>query len=759
MTNVIPPSGVSPLDLALYVILYNTNHPRSKAMNNRYFWLLFTSFLFGSSYASNSVVDSLLNVINTNTDLDESQLYDLHYQLGSTYGSRTEEKYEESADHYSKALIIARKEYATQKIADCLFGIGLSYQRRNNFEEALATYNKILSLPPSKVREASKPKVYTQVSTIYQALGDFQKAFDNQIKALLIYEINNDSLGIANANYNLGSIFYYQKRYQHALEYYQNATDLVNALGNQKFYYSCAAALGSVYEKLEDYDNSLKYNRIALKLAEEQKYKTGISYAQGNIAMNYYSQGQYAKAEFFLNQSISIKRELGDQFGQIGSSLDLSQVYISWEKPEKAIALLERALDQSITLDLKNRQSEIYKKLAAIYDNLGQHVESHTYFKKYVALKDSLLNEKTLEEIGQSQKRYEVQKREHEIELLTKENQLLGKDKKIQKLQVYIFAILSIAFILFLFWYRRQFKLQQQLNFLLAEKNDEIENQNEVLIKTQTDLVAANKQLEENNNLLEDKNIEIEVKNKQLENSNEDLKQFAYVASHDLKEPLRMIKSYTTLLQKRYNTLYDDTGKEFMTFVVDAVDRMETLLEDLLDYSKAGTQEAPKEAMSINEVIRMAEANLRHRLGTHNAQLIIRNQQFPSIRAHRTQLLQLLQNLISNGVKFKGEREPVVIIDGDWKENEYVVQVKDNGIGISKQNQKKVFEMFKRLHTREEYEGTGIGLATCKRIVNSWGGDIWIESTEGVGSSFFFSIPNYALEDTLSADPNTIPMS
>ena len=244
--------------------------------------------------------------------------------------------------------------------------------------------------------------------------------------------------------------------------------------------------------------------------------------------------------------------------------------------------------------------------------------------------------------------------------------------------------------------------------------------------------------------------------NKQLEHSNEDLQQFAYVASHDLKEPLRMINSYTKLIEKRYNHLLDDTGKEFMYFVIDAVKRMETLLDDLLDFSKAGTQEAPKEAISIESVMALVEANLRHRFELLNAKMIVKNENFPSVRVHRTQLLQLLQNLLSNGVKFKGDRDPVVIVSSEKKENGYVISVKDNGIGIADENKKKVFEMFKRLHTRDEYEGTGIGLATCKRIVSSWGGDIWVESEVGQGSTFFFSIPNFVIQEKVQTLPNAV---
>jgi signal transduction histidine kinase/Flp pilus assembly protein TadD len=731
-------------------------------MSMRLLSLLFIFFLLSNPVVGNNV-DSLLTILEEQTLLGLDKIYEIHYDLGEEYRSRKKENYKLSEHHYSIALNLIQKTADNEKIADCLYGIGYTHQRRNNYQEALVSFNKILELKEEGDNNFKRPKAYTQISTIYQALGDYQRAFENQMKALLIYEMKKDLLGIANSNYNIGTIFYYQNQYEKSLEFYLKAKTIVDDLKNEKFNYSCSAALGSVYEKLENNEESLKYNMLSLELAKKQKYKTGIAYSEGNIAMNYLTQGDFSKAEKYLKESITLKHELGDRYGTIGTGIDLSQLYILWEKPKKAIPILEKALVLAHEVESKNRQSDIYKSFSAVYDQLNQPVISHAYIKKYVALKDSLLNEKTLEEMGQSQKRYEVQMREHEIEILKRENQLLGKNKEIQQLQIYIGIIIIVSFLLFGWWIKNRLKLQQKTNQLLADKNEEINVQNLELQNAKNQLINANYLLEENNllqeknnNLLADKNDEIKVKNKQLEHSNEDLQQFAYVASHDLKEPLRMINSYTKLLERRYNSLFDDTGKEFMYFVTDAVKRMEVLLDDLLDFSRAGTQEAPKDTISIEMVMLLVEANLRHRFELLNAKMIVKSENFPAVKVHRTQLLQLLQNLVSNGVKFKGDRDPIVIVDCKKRENDYVISVKDNGIGISEENKKKVFEMFKRLHTRDEYEGTGIGLATCKRIVSSWGGDIWVESELGHGCTFFFSIPSFIVEEKTQKLPSSM---
>jgi len=208
-----------------------------------------------------------------------------------------------------------------------------------------------------------------------------------------------------------------------------------------------------------------------------------------------------------------------------------------------------------------------------------------------------------------------------------------------------------------------------------------------------------------------------------------------------LKEPLRMISSYTTLLRRRYNDLYDESGKEFMHYIIDAVSRMETMLTDLLAYSRVGTQIDTRDWIDMGRTMVVVEANLRARLLEEKAQLIFDEEKLPALKANKTHMVQLLQNLCSNAIKFRGERNPKVEIGHTYENGIYKFYVKDNGIGISEDNQKKVFEMFRRLHTKEEFEGSGIGLSTCKKIVAKHGGDIWVKSEEGKGSTFFFTIP------------------
>jgi PAS domain S-box-containing protein len=224
-----------------------------------------------------------------------------------------------------------------------------------------------------------------------------------------------------------------------------------------------------------------------------------------------------------------------------------------------------------------------------------------------------------------------------------------------------------------------------------------------------------------------------------LERSNKDLVQFAYVASHDLQEPLRMVSSYTQLLAQHYEGRLDEKAKKFMDYAVDGAVRMQRLINDLLTYSRVGTQGKPLEATDTHALLGEAISNLAAMIEEKRA--VITNEDLPIVQADASQLMQVFQNLISNAIKFQGENIPHIHMSAQDKGWEWVFSVKDNGIGIERQYAGRVFIIFQRLHTRQEYPGTGIGLAVCKRIVERHGGRIWFESEPGQGSTFFFTMP------------------
>lgn len=236
---------------------------------------------------------------------------------------------------------------------------------------------------------------------------------------------------------------------------------------------------------------------------------------------------------------------------------------------------------------------------------------------------------------------------------------------------------------------------------------------------------------------------ELVMINAELARSNAELEQFAYVATHDLQEPLRAVASCVQLLQKRYEDQLDEKAHEFIAHAVDGTKRMQTLINDLLAYSRISTHAEVFASTNCDMVLQEALANLMVAIAESDA--VVTRDALPMVSGDATQLTQLFQNLVGNALKFRGERPPKIHIgvvrrNGDWR-----FSVADNGIGMEPQYFERVFLVFQRLHTRKEYQGTGIGLAICKKVVERHGGRIWAESEAGRGSTFCFTIPETKL--------------
>jgi len=226
-----------------------------------------------------------------------------------------------------------------------------------------------------------------------------------------------------------------------------------------------------------------------------------------------------------------------------------------------------------------------------------------------------------------------------------------------------------------------------------------------------------------------------------LHRSNAELEQFAYVASHDLREPLRMISSYIAILEKRYGDLFDADAKDFIYFAKDGAKRMDQMVLDLLDFSRVGRMSDPFAALSLKEVIDTAIGDLKLTIEETSAEVVSSNN-LPTVTGSRGELIRLVQNLIGNALKYRHpNRSPWVSITVASENAELVLSVSDNGIGIDPEYFERIFNIFQRLHTREKYDGTGIGLAVCKKIVEHHGGRIWVESKPGQGSTFSFTLP------------------
>ena len=275
--------------------------------------------------------------------------------------------------------------------------------------------------------------------------------------------------------------------------------------------------------------------------------------------------------------------------------------------------------------------------------------------------------------------------------------------------------------------------LTAQANYIEKSKNAIMED-----IKSKKDELVIN------NTQLTHTQKDLVIKNKELEKKNKELEQFAYVASHDLQEPLRTTSTFVELLQQQYKGKLDEKADKYLSYITQSSDRMEVLIKDLLDYSRIGHKKELQK-VDCNKILQDVLADLGTAI--QETQANIQGDLLPVIRAYPTEIKQLFQNLIANAIKFrKKDVNPEIRISAQDLKGYWEFSFHDNGIGIEKNHTNRIFIIFQRLHTRTEYNGTGIGLSHCKKIVELHNGKIWVESTLGIGSTFYFTIPEYTIE-------------
>ena len=287
----------------------------------------------------------------------------------------------------------------------------------------------------------------------------------------------------------------------------------------------------------------------------------------------------------------------------------------------------------------------------------------------------------------------------------------------------------------------RSIKYSIERNKVQLELQKYRDNLEEKVEKRTEELDKANKRLKIEIEDHKKTEIKLEKYLAELKRSNKELQQFAYVASHDLQEPLRMVASFTQLLEKKYKGQLDSDADEFIKYAVDGAQRMQMLINDLLAYSRVSTRGEEFQLVDLDKAFNESLQNLKMSIDENEAKITI--DPLPTIVADQIQIIQLFQNLVGNAIKFRGDETPEIHMAAEEGEDEWIFRVIDNGIGIDSQHSQRIFRVFQRLHERDKYPGTGIGLSICEKIVERHGGYIWVDSKPGNGSAFCFTISKY----------------
>ena len=620
------------------------------------------------------------------------------------------------------------------------------YQEEKDYDEALVWAEQALRASEQKQNTDSLIRTLCSISSLLILKN---KLFEAQEYARRGLRLLNDEMSEslrAEVYYQLCQVHIKRQEYSQTLEYseaileisrrYQDVEKELTALNNIAIYYA----------NISDYKTAMQYFLEALEKSKRINYRAYIAQSQINIATIYASLFNYREATKRYQSVLNDYSDVLDNYRKVILYNNLGNNFYLIDEPEEAVKHFQRALDLAERINYREMIAHILAQQSRCVAALKMPDQALQLAQQAQKLIDELgdingkqINLINLGNIYYERKAYDqairltsqgivaakrMNDEQHEIrgyQLLAKIYQDLGDFEQALSYQL----IYSNNQEKFAQTQRSRQILDQEIQFAIREKQKEIEqltreNEYQALLLKQSDRIAN--------------------QNAQLLQVNEELRQFAYVASHDLKEPLRMIRSYTQLIERKF---LGETGKEeeqYFNFVNEGVVRMNNLLDALLKYATIGKSEEDKEQVKLIDVVDIAIINLRVSIEENRATINCDN--LPVVQSIQSLLVQLFQNLISNAIKFrKKDIDPEIIISYEEGPEEFILRVKDNGIGIAPEFKDRIFVIFQRLHTRIQYEGTGIGLAICQKIVQRLGGTIWVESEVGQGATFCFTIP------------------
>lgn len=570
---------------------------------------------------------------------------------------------------------------------------------RNNPSSAVRRLLKAEQIAGDEVPISDLKRLYFELGNAYLLGNDFENSLKYQLQSVNLAETIQDTAFLAASLRSLGSLYWQIDQFSNSLVTYRKALDLSSSLPGPHF--GIYSLMAIAHFSLGSMDSALHYIRKARIEADNYTLIYGEAYSLGLIGNIKMEQGRYRQAVDSLEASVALCEENGFLRDATSFRIDLGKAYGLNKQFDQALFVLKRAEKEARQMGHSNLLTNNYEIQADVYAWKGDSAKSLIFLQRYYQLKDSLLNEEVMAGMADIERGFEIGKRD--VTILEQQEEL---DASRRLLYVSLFAS-GIIFLLVLLY----------MTYI------------------------RNKALREVNQLLENKNGEIRRQNHRLASSNEDLRQFAHVTSHDLREPLRNISSFATLVSRRYTGRLDDNADEYLGFITTSVKKMDRLLNDLLTYSVVGVFEHEYSQVDIGKTISDIMRRLQQNKETQGAKISLH--QLPIIRANAQQMDQLFTQLIDNAIKFRAiDRKPEIDIRAEGRENGYVFSVSDNGIGMDKAYKDKIFALFLRLHNQQSaYEGSGIGLSIVKKIVEQHEGRIWIESEVGKGTSVFFFLP------------------
>lgn len=627
----------------------------------------------------------------------------------------------------SKAISISRRalELATKiEYEEGIFyaynNLGTAYDGIGKGDSAFTYFGKALALGVNLEDEYAMSVVNNNFGLYYLFQGNYPLALNYFQASLVSIDKPGQYMDPVVTYNNIGVIHEEQGNIDKAIAYYLKAGDASFETGDKPFAYLC---YGYIAQIEENYTKAIAYYEEALKYYKADYDDLHIGEALYYLGECYLGSGQYQMAKDALDRSMAIYQKLGMHPDEVEILRTIAEVYEAEGNYNRALELYHQAAELAVKSERNTSLVPVFKALSRLYAQKGDFQTAYNYQLKYQEINDKIYDNETKERIAHLEYSYDLTVNKAQRERLQAEQAQREVTVRQRTIVAIGSTLVTLLLAILLIVYYRANRQKKILNRILETK-----------VKQRT------AELELVNNKLLVSNNELEYVNNKLVESNEELERFTYIASHDLKEPLRNITSFINLIQRRIGEKADEELKEYMGYVTGNTRQMYHLIEDVLNFSRIAALEVRgTNCVEVRALMIDVEAALKNTIREKNAELIIED--LPAIKAHKTHVFMLFKNLIENGLKYNESDHPRVWISCRETGNFFQFCVRDNGIGIDPLYHEQIFEMFKRMNTRDKYEGTGIGLATCKKIVTKYGGKIWLESEEGQGSTFWFTWP------------------
>lgn len=711
---------------------------RSLTMRPRFVLLLLIFFSITLSAKSN--VDSLLRIVSTEKQdtntvnalieitnklrsnyPDSAQVYaqvaleisnNLHFSKGTNQATYQLAVIYYFKGDYEKALeyiAINKKELlknkdTRNKLASTLLVEGSVYKNMGSYSKAIEIYDECFDLAQSQKNNHLSVLVTNNKANIFRRQGKYNTALNVYLNALKIcddHNLESDKILVLG---NIGLVYKEQNQYNKALTYHNQVLVYHQKKNNKRSIAIQLNNIGNIYSEQKKYNKALKAHQEAFKIREELGDLSNMASSMLNISSIYLKAFRdYDKALEYAKQSLTIKKEIKAKEGIADSHLTLADIYKEKKDFNKAIYHAEKGLEYVINIGELPLKSKGYFILSESYQGLNNHKKSLEYFKEGQIAKDSVFSKSNQQAINQLTEKYKFEKQE---EQLARQQALLEKAKARRFLLIgIIFFLVALGIMSF---------------YIIRQKQ------------------ATNQRLQQLNNEVNTQNDELHLAQNRLKVANQDLQSFTRMASHDLKEPLRMMGSFSQLLRRRNKNL-DESSQEYIEYITDAAQRMTRMLDDMLSYATNNIKIENLEYLNMTDLVDTVQKNLQFAIKEHNVTLTIEDN-LPSFKGQASLIEQVFQNLIANGIKFsRKDVAPNINITTQTTDKHIIYNITDNGIGISPENKSRVFQLFQRLN--KEYEGSGIGLATCKKIIELHDGEIGLESEMGKGTTFILTFP------------------